>query len=161
MKLRTPLIIMGIAIVLQSTIVPYLAIKWFRPDLPLLVLIYIAARRGPFEGILIGFLAGILVDSFSVGFFGLSSFCYSVSGFVTGRLFYSDVPLPLGRWMLACGAGVLIYAVLFSYFYSLNTAPSFLSMLFTHVFPVTLYTWALGAIWAISPLYEKRGQVKI
>lgn len=161
MKRRVPLIALAVAVVLQATLVPYLGVHWFRPDLPLLVIIFIASRFGPFDAVITGFLAGIAVDSLTTSFFGLSSMCYSLSGFVVGKFFYSDVSLPLSRWSIASGAGAFVYGLPYAYFFSLHAAPPFITLLVSQALPVILYTWALGMLFAFSPFYDRRTKVKL
>ena len=161
MKDRTLLIALALTVVLQASIVPFLSIGSFRPNLPVLVLIFIAARRGPFYGVIAAFLTGLAVDGLSTGFMGLSSFTFSIVAFLTGKVFYSDVPMAVGRWALASGIGCLIYSILFIYIYTLGSEASFGSVLFRMALPTTLYTWVFGMFWAISPLYERRGGVRL
>ncbi|MFC2170790.1 rod shape-determining protein MreD [Calditrichota bacterium] len=159
MKLRIPLLIIGASILLQIVFIPYISTKSFRPDIPLLVILYFAARRGSFSGVIAGFFTGLLVDSFSAGFFGLSCMAYSVAGFISGKLFYFEIPLPLTRWMLASATGTFIWGLIHGYFYALHENPGFGMLMLVHVLPAVAYTWILGFIWAISPLYEKRSKL--
>ncbi len=149
------------ALVLQATLVPYMAIYWFRPDLPLIILLHWAARRGPFEGVIAGFVAGILIDAVSTGFPGLSSLCYTLAAFVAGKLFYSDIPIPFNRWAVISLVGALVYAFVFAYFYALHSQPDLGVMLVQHALLITLYTWGLAMVWAMTPLFERRMRVNI
>lgn len=161
MRTRTLLIALAVAVVLQASVVPFLGSGAFRPDLVVLVLIFFAARRGAYLGIITGFATGLIIDSLTAGFLGLSSFCYSTVAFLVGKAFYSDVPLPLDRWALASALGVIVNSLLFAYFYTLGDAPPFTVILMKQVLPMVLYTWLLGMLWAISPLYERRGGVRL
>jgi len=161
MRIRNFVIALAVFVVLQSAIVPYLSMANFRPNLPVLVIIFFAARKGSFAGVIAGFLTGLAVDSLSTHFMGLSSFCYSLVGFFIGKIFYSNVPMSLGKWAAASGTGSLIFAIIFIYFYTLGITPSFGEALIKQAIPTALYTWVLGMFWAISPLYERRGGVRL
>ncbi|HEB84055.1 MAG TPA: rod shape-determining protein MreD, partial [Bacteroidetes bacterium] len=69
MKPWAIVIALAAAIILQATLVPYMAVRWFRPDLPLLVLVFVATRRGPLAGVVAGFLTGIAADAVGTDFF--------------------------------------------------------------------------------------------
>jgi rod shape-determining protein MreD len=161
MKLKLLLIVLGVAIIFQVSVVPFIAMGTFKPDLPILVILFLAARRGPFEGVLAGFISGLLLDSLSSGFLGLTAFTYSLSGFVVGKLFYSDVPMSLGRWALGSGLGILAHSLIFVYIYTLGDAPPIYIVIVRQALPAALYTWIVGMFWAISPLYERRGGVRL
>jgi rod shape-determining protein MreD len=161
MKIRTMVIALAVAIVLQASVVPYIAIGPFRPDLVILVLVFSAARLGPFIGIIAGFATGLVVDSLSTGYLGLSSFTFSIVAFLVGKTFYTDGPLPLDRWAVASGVGTLANSLLFAYFYSLGVVPSYGTLVLKQVLPMVLYTWVLGMLWGISPLYEKRRGMRL
>lgn len=161
MRLQTLIISAIVAIVLQVSLVPYISLSSITPQLPLLVVIFIGTRRGSYVGVIAGFLTGLLLDAFSTGFLGLSAMTYSLVGFLSGKVFYWDVALPLGRWALASAVGVLFNTIIFTYIYTLGDAPPFSVMLLRQALPTAGYTWLVGMLWAISPLYERRGGMRL
>jgi len=161
MKLQYLIIISLVAVVLQVSLIPYLSLAAIVPQLPLLVIIYLGARRGPYVSVLFGFGVGLLMDALSTGFLGLTSFSYSLVGFLSGKLFYWDVALPIGRWALASAVGCIFSTVIFTYVYTLGDAPPFHVMLLRQALPTAGYTWLVGMLWAISPLYEQRGGMRL
>lgn len=161
MKMRTPLIVLAIVVALQASIVTYLSLGAVQPFLPVLVIIFIGARRGPYMAVITGFFTGLLLDALATGFMGLSSFSLSIVGFLSGKVFYSDVPLPLGIWAAASAVGTLVFSIIFAYLFTLGDAPPFWFVLVRHALPTALYTWALGMLWAISPLYERRSRLRL
>ncbi len=161
MKLQALVIAAIAAIVLQVSLIPYLALASITPQLPLLVVIFIGTRRGPYIGVIAGFFTGLILDALSTGFLGLSSMTYSLVGFLSGKIFYWDVALPLGRWALASVVGVLFNTIFFTYVYTLGDAPPFGVMLVRQALPTAGYTWLVGMLWAISPLYERRGRMRL
>ena len=160
-RTRTLVIALVVAVLLQASVIPYLAIGIVRPNIPVLVLVFAASRRGPYFGVIAGFLAGLGVDLLSTGFLGLSSFSFSIIAFLVGKVFYSDVPMSMGRWALASSIGTVVWAALFMYIYTLGTDAGFLAVLLRQAVPTALYTWVIGMFWAISPLYERRGGVRL
>ncbi len=154
-------IILVLSILLQVSLVPYMSVLWFKPDIPIIVLTFIAVRRGSLQGMFASFGTGVVVDSLHADFFGISSFCYLLATFVSGKLFYYNIPMPIRRWGLASGVSTLVYSVLYSFIYTLDNDHSFLQILIMHSGPMFLYTWAIALIWAISPLYEKRDMIRL
>ena len=54
--------LLGIAVLLQSTILKYIAIVGVKPDLSLIILVFIAIRTGSMVGQTSGFFAGLIQD---------------------------------------------------------------------------------------------------
>ncbi len=99
--------------ILQTTLVPHLAIWGVFADLPLLVVVSWSLLRGPREGILWGFVAGVTVDLFSGAPFGASTLALIAVGLLAGlgaaTVFRAQVALPLLVMFLA----TLVYDLLF------------------------------------------------
>lgn len=77
---------MAICILLQSTILNRVAIRGVRPDLALIVLIFVSMRRGPMVGQVSGFATGFLEDLMNVSPLGFHSLLRTVIGYVYGLL---------------------------------------------------------------------------
>jgi rod shape-determining protein MreD len=73
-----------IVAIVQATIVPHLAIWGVFADLPVLVVASWGLLRGPWEGILWGFIAGAAVDLFSGAPFGAGTLSLMAVGFLSG-----------------------------------------------------------------------------
>ncbi len=78
------LLFLGAAILLQSTLLAHVAIGGVKPDLALLVLIFVSLRRGSMVGQLTGFFSGILEDFMSVSPLGFHPLIRAVIGFLYG-----------------------------------------------------------------------------
>src|ERR1700675_3677184 len=72
--------------VAQATLVPALRIGDVAPDLPLIVVVLLALRRGPEFGGLAGFAAGLLQDAAGGGLIGVQAFSKAIIGFTIGAL---------------------------------------------------------------------------
>lgn len=161
MNMRTPLISLAVAIILQVSLVQYVAIKWFRPDLPLIVLLFIAMRRDVFISVLLAFVSGLLVDSLSAGFLGVSSTAYALSVFISGKLFKSDIPLSLINWAVASAIGSLLFGIVYAYFYSKWNIPLFYVIVIKQAVPTALFTWMVAVLWSLTPFYDLRRKVAV
>jgi len=77
---------MAVCILLQSTILNRVAVRGVRPDLALIVLIFVSMRRGPMVGQVSGFATGFLEDLMNVSPLGFHSLLRTVIGYVYGLL---------------------------------------------------------------------------
>jgi rod shape-determining protein MreD len=74
-----------VAVVVQTTIAPYINVLGARPEVALIVVVAIAMYRGPMWGAGVGFFVGLLVDIALVQTMGISSFLYTLAGYFSGR----------------------------------------------------------------------------
>ena len=70
----------------QATLAPALRIGDVAPDLPLIVVVLLALRRGPEFGCLAGFVAGLLQDATGGGLIGVQALTKALVGFAIGAL---------------------------------------------------------------------------
>ena len=145
MRLGLLLMILG-GSVAQTSVVQALSVGGAIPDLPFVVMVFLALRRGPEVGCLTGFLAGLLQDATGGGLVGVQALTKALAGFVLGlaggRL---QVGSPLvqvpGLVLLTVGEGLLRFGLLQLFHY-----PASLSAVMADVIaPQALYNGALGA----------------
>jgi rod shape-determining protein MreD len=102
-----------VAAILQTTLVPHLAIWGIFADLPLLVVVSWSLLQGPREGMIWGFVAGLAVDLFSGAPFGASTLALIAVGALAGlgaaTVFRAQIALPLLVMFLA----TIVYDLLF------------------------------------------------
>ncbi len=72
--------------VAQTTLAPALRIGDVAPDLPLIVVVLLALRRGPEFGCLAGFATGFLQDAAGGGLIGVQALTKAIIGFAIGVL---------------------------------------------------------------------------
>jgi rod shape-determining protein MreD len=101
----------------------YLAIKstlfpaFPAPDLPLIIVFYMAYRKSSFEAVLLGFALGYIEDAFSAGIIGSTSFAL-IAVFIAVNLFSRKVqfstPMMRGGGIAVASAvkGLIIYAII-------------------------------------------------
>jgi rod shape-determining protein MreD len=80
------IVAMVICILLQTTILGKIAIRGVRPDLAMLVLVFVSMRRGSMVGQVSGFASGFLEDLMNVSPLGFHSLLRTVIGFLYGLL---------------------------------------------------------------------------
>ncbi len=84
--LRTSLVAL-LLLLLQTTVIPFLSLSGFLPDLLLIWVVFIAIRRGQVEAALSGFVVGCLQDLTTIQFFGLAALAKTIAGFAAGYFF--------------------------------------------------------------------------
>ncbi len=77
-------ILLVLCILLQSTLLSKIAIKGVRPDLALIVLVFVSMRRGSMVGQVSGFAAGLFEDLMNVSPLGFHSLLRTVIGYIYG-----------------------------------------------------------------------------
>jgi rod shape-determining protein MreD len=132
--------------VAHATLGPALRIADVAPDIPLIVVVMLALRRGPEFGCGAGFVAGLLQDAATGGLLGVQALTKSVIGFAIGalggRLRVSQplVQVP-GLVVLSLVEGVARFALL-----QLFHFPASFGELMTYVvLPQAIYNGFLGA----------------
>ena len=90
------LVVVGL---LQTALMPHLALWGVFPDLPILVVASWGLLRGPVEGSLWGFIAGVTIDLFSGGPFGAATLSLVIVGLLAGlgkaSALHSNITLPV------------------------------------------------------------------
>lgn len=66
----------GLAIVIQSTILPFFLSGFHKPDLLLILIVYLGLHENHWSGAMIAFVMGLLFDSVAGVFFGLHGFAF-------------------------------------------------------------------------------------
>ncbi len=74
----------SVCVLLQSTLLNRIAIRGVRPDLALIVLIFVSMRRGSMVGQISGFAAGIFEDLMNVSPLGFHSLMRTLIGYLYG-----------------------------------------------------------------------------
>jgi rod shape-determining protein MreD len=143
----------------QATVAPALRIGDVAPDIPLIIVVLLALRRGPEFGCLAGFAAGLLQDTAGGGLLGVQAFTKAVIGFAIGalggrlRVTQPLVQVP-GLVLLTVLEGLARFALLKAFHYP---AP-FGDLMAYVVLPQALYNGFLGAafVFALTWTQERR-----
>ncbi|MBC7229013.1 MAG: rod shape-determining protein MreD [Actinobacteria bacterium] len=79
-------VVLVLALLVQLTVAPEIAIGTVRPDVLLVVTVCWALFEGPGQGALFGFWGGLLEDVFSTAVLGVGAFAKTVIGYFGGEL---------------------------------------------------------------------------
>ena len=130
----------------QWSVVPALSVGGVTPDLPLVVTVFLAVRKGPVAGCLAGFVAGLLQDMAGGGLIGIQALTKALAGFsmglLVGRLWVTNPLVQVPALVLvtfAEGLGRFMLLQLFHF-------PASLGDMMVHVIlPQALYNGFLGS----------------
>jgi rod shape-determining protein MreD len=137
--------------VAHATLAPALRVAGVTPDLPLIIVVLLALRRGPEFGCLAGFVTGLLQDAAGGGLIGVQALTKAVIGFAIGaagsRLSVTQplVQVP-GLVILTLAEGLARFALLKLFRFP---APFGELMLYV-VLPQALYNGFLGAALVVT-----------
>ena len=130
----------------QWSVVPALSVGGVTPDLPLVVTVFLAVRRGPIIGCLSGFFAGLLQDMAGGGLIGVQALTKALAGFcmglLVGRLWVANPLVQVPALVLLTLAEGLSRFLLLQFFHF----PASLGDMMVHVIlPQALYNGFLGS----------------
>ncbi|TFH00950.1 MAG: rod shape-determining protein MreD [Calditrichales bacterium] len=141
------LVIAGVtAIIVQAFFVPLIEIGVWRPDVIVLLVIYISYRYGVLPGVFSGFMLGVFQDALSPLPLGVSSLANSIIAFMAGQI--SQFKLAPNARILASVLLILFHGCIFYFFYQLRTDVTYVYLLLTRVFPNTVYTFLIGLLFS-------------
>ena len=78
-------VLLAVAVLLQSTLLARLTIRGVKLDLALVILVFVALRRGSMTGQVGGFLSGLLADALSLSPLGFQALLRTLLGHLYGR----------------------------------------------------------------------------
>jgi rod shape-determining protein MreD len=130
---------------LQTAIVPSLAIGGIQPDLFLILLFGLSLSAGPELTATAGFFIGLYQDSLSGAPLGLNAFALSLIGFMVNRLSRQVKTTDLlGRFAMLCLAGLLSGLITLLLLRFFHTPRPIASALLWTALPGALYTAMVG-----------------
>jgi len=146
MKVLRMVLVFGVALILQSTLVRLVAIESIQPDLILLTLFFIALAEGSYPATIAGFCVGLVQDLYAPQTLGLNALSKSLIGFALGfcrRGMFVEGLIPRS---LILFAAVLLHDLLY---FLISLWPDIGAGLNRFIFvglPTALYTAVLGYV---------------
>ena len=133
------------AMILQQTLVRWIAIGPIRPDLTLIALTALALRYGPVAGLYAGMGLGLLQDVYAIEALGANALAKCLAGYALGFFEERVVKSMPATRVLLLGGALLIHDTAY------YLAAGFRGGAFWNVFlrqsaPCAVYTLAVGAI---------------
>jgi rod shape-determining protein MreD len=150
----------SLAVVLQSTVLHWVAVRGVIPDLGLIILVFVAIRRGSMTAQLSGFAAGMVEDVLSLSPLGFHAFVRAVIGFfyglTAGSIFVDPILMPVILTVVATVFKGLISSLLVVLLsipaggFAIFAGPLWIEMGYNAVLAPFLFA-ALGALKSFKP----------
>ncbi|MBA7493044.1 hypothetical protein ES702_03599 [subsurface metagenome] len=129
-----------LVLILQGVLIGRIQLRWGRPDIPLILLIFWAWHNNWKQGLIAGFVIGLLVDILFFPLLGLNAFSLALVGFLVAEIrerVYQDNVI---FFILLIGAATVLNGIILSFWLLVfNISPSFLEKIVFIVFPTLLY----------------------
>jgi rod shape-determining protein MreD len=136
-----------LALILQISFVPLIEIGAWRPDLIVLVVVFIGMRSGVTSGTIAGFILGVIQDAFSPTPIGITALANSIVGFLSGQI--RQLKLAFNARILALIILILIQSLIFFLVYQIQTDVNYFYLVATRVFPNTIYTFIIAILFSV------------
>lgn len=156
MKLKyfTPLIVFIPVVLIQLTVVPFIAIQGVVPNLLLIAVVYFSISNGQIFGTVTGAIYGLLFDLISGNLLGSNMLSNTVAGFIAG--YFSgetkrEKYLYTYSFTLVVLMSALINAMIFSFFSVMDFNTNFIQALFNHALLPSIYTSIVSILVVIIP----------
>ncbi|MBN1291570.1 MAG: rod shape-determining protein MreD [Candidatus Latescibacteria bacterium] len=119
MKTIKNILLIALALLIQSSILGRFDIYGIRPDFGMMVLLYIANTSSSVESILYGFMIGFLQDVYSPEYLGFNALTMSIIGYLLGfvseRITTEKLPARIIVTLFACLLHDMLYLILYSH----------------------------------------------
>jgi rod shape-determining protein MreD len=143
--LRLSLVVL-FTLLIQLALVHRLAIGGIRPDLTVLLLVFLSLRRGPVVGTLLGFGLGLLQDLLVPATLGMNMLAKSILGYAMGKLSGNLLVGGLFLHVALIGVAVLVHDAVYLLAYTGLDLPRFFAMFISQSIPTALYTAGIGIV---------------
>ncbi len=136
-------------LLIQTTIVPLIAINGVVPDLILILLVFYSLRYGQIYGTVLGFVYGFLFDIITGSLLGSTMLAKTLAGFVAGYFYNENQQEQTVKSLYFCLIVLLctvIDLVVYSFFSTIDFNSNFLFLIFEQGMLPGFYTAALSLI---------------
>lgn len=157
-ELITPFITFLIILLVQLTVIPFIAIAGVIPDLILISLVYYSISRNQFYGTVLGASYGFLIDLITGSLLGSSMLSKTIAGFTAGYFSTEtkkDININTYIFSLIVFICALIDSIIFSFFSAFDVQTNIFKLLFEQALLPSLYTAVVSGLFIFSP-YRRR-----
>jgi rod shape-determining protein MreD len=153
-KYFIPLFVFIPVVLIQLTVIPFIAIQEVVPNLILIAVVYFSIANGQIFGTVTGASYGLLYDLISGNLVGSNMLSKTVAGFIAG--YFSgetrrEKYLYTYSFTLVVLLSALINAMIFSFFSVMDFNTNFLQALFNHALLPSIYTSIVSILVVIIP----------
>lgn len=144
MRILHHALLTALALLVQTSWTHGIAIADIRPDVVLIIVVYIAIRSGQLEGTIFGFASGFMLDVYNPEFMGVNALANSVVGFAVGYTRAGIVAEDLRVQALALLIASLTHDLLYFGLSSAANPGKILGLLFRYGIGTAIYTSIFG-----------------
>ena len=150
MKITRNVLLIILALFLQTSWVDAISIFGIKPDVVLLTLVFIGIYCGQIEATLLGFFSGFMLDVYNPEWMGANALANSLVGFAAGYsrigVVAEDVQVQAAILFSACLLHDAVYFAIYSFFDPLNIAV----LMMRYSLGMAVYTACLGMVLSIG-----------
>ena len=158
-ELITPFITFLIVLLVQLTVIPFIAIAGIIPDLILISLVYYSISRNQFYGTVLGASYGFLIDLITGSLLGSSMLSKTIAGFTAGYFSAEakkDININTYIFSLIVFICALIDSIIFSFFSAFDVQTNIFKLLFEQALLPSLYTATVSILFIFSPFRRRK-----
>ncbi len=136
-------------LILQTTLVPLIAIYGAEPDLLILALFFMGQKHGVLPGLYVGFFLGLGMDLYSPVMLGQNALAKTVTGFFAGLFNEKVMRADMIMKIIILALCLLIHDLIFSAVELLKNGNSLMHLfagIFSSIFPRVIYTVILAFV---------------
>jgi rod shape-determining protein MreD len=136
------ILLLGVSLLFQITIVRYIEILNWRPDLVLILLIMFSIQYGSVSGSTAGFFSGLLSDLLAGHLLGVGTLSKAITGFIAGSM--AGVFPDKSRFLLTLIISGFIHNLVYFFISTLGSDFSWRLLIFVYIVPNLFYTTLVG-----------------
>ena len=144
MRILHHALVTALALLIQTSWAHTISIAGIRPDVVLIVIVYIGIRSGELEATIFGFVTGFLLDVYNPAFMGVNAFSNSVVGFAVGYSRAGIVAENFRAQVLLLLIVSLIHDLLYFGLSSMSNPMKIVSSVFRYGIGTAVYTALIG-----------------
>ena len=161
MRILHHALLTALALLIQTSWTHSIAIAGIRPDIILIVIVYIGIRSGQLEATIFGFMSGFLLDIYNPEFMGVNACANSVVGFAVGYSRVGIVAEDLRVQVLVLLIASLLHDLIYFVLSSVSNPLKFVTAFFTYGVGTAIYTSIIGLMIVILVSIRFRGGIHL
>jgi len=161
MRILHHALLTALALLIQTSWTHSVAIAGIRPDVVLIVSVYIGVRGGQLGATIFGFVSGFLLDVYNPEFMGVNTCANSVVGFAVGYSRVGIVSEELRVQVVALLIAGLLHDLLYFLLSSVSNPLKFVTAFFRYGVGTAIYTSIIGLMIVILVSIRFRGGIHL
>jgi rod shape-determining protein MreD len=144
------ILLIFLALFLQTSWVDAISILGITPDLVLIVLVFVGITRGQIEATALGFLSGLLLDIYNPEWMGVNALANSLIGFAVGYTRIGIVAEDIQVQAAILFVATLVHDIIYFIFYAISNALNIFFLILQQGLGTALYTTVLGILISLA-----------